>query len=198
MNLVVGDDVFLNYRGFGEKALETLKEYVANYDLPIVEVEAETEVEAAAEFGEAAEVEEVAAVEMEAVAEEPVEAVEEVAVPEEVEQPEPELEVEAEAEIEAEVEVEEPEEIVPAIDDLSRPLIEIAEEPEPEREKKKPSVVIARPGRAEERLEEQEKQSRRKGKHLVFDEDMGEVVVQRKRKRGRGRPDWEDYDIEDY
>jgi N utilization substance protein A len=197
MNLAVGDDVFLNYRGFGDKALETLKEYVANYDLPVVEAETEVEVEAEVEPGEPAEVEEAAIAEVEAVVEEPVEVVEEVAAPEAIEQPEPEPEVEAEAEIEAEAE--EPEEIVPAIDDLSRPLIEITEEPEKKKEtKKKPSVVIARPDRAEERLEEQEKQSRRKGKRLVFDEDMGEVVIERKRKRGRGRPDWEDYDLEDY
>jgi hypothetical protein len=136
----------------------------------------------------------------------------------EVEEPEAELveaepvveEMTAEAEVEAEAveeapeaveEPEEEEEVVPAIDDLSRPLVEIKEEPEPETEKKKPSIVIARPGRDEAVDQEQEKSSRRKGKKLVFDEDMGEVVVKRKRKRGRGRPEWEDFDdfdLEDF
>lgn len=185
-NLAVGDDVFLAFRGFGDAALDTLKEYVANYQLrqPEMEVEAVAEAEVEAEEPEA----------VEAVVEEPaevVEAVEEAEAEEEAE--EPEAAAEPEAEPEAEVEEE-----IPAIDDLSRPLIDIKEEPKPEKEpKKKPAVVLARPGREEERLLEQEKQGRRKGKALVFDEDMGEVVVKRKRKRGRDRPEWEDYDLED-
>jgi N utilization substance protein A len=190
MNLAVGDNVFLNYRGFGDKALDMLKEYVANYNLPQAEAAVEGELEA-----EAAPAEAVAA-EAEAVVE-PIEAVEELVDEAEVETPEPELEIEPSV-AEPEVEEVEEEEIVPAIDDLSRSLIEVEEKPEPKKApKKKPAVVIARPSREEERLAEQEKQSRRKGKSLVFDEDMGEVVVQRKRKRGRGRPDWEDFDIED-
>jgi N utilization substance protein A len=176
MNLVAGDDVFLNYRGFGDKALDTLKEYVARYKLPQPEIDGE----AAADMAEI-EIEVGAEVE---------ELVEELAADAEVEAPVSEPEAEPAAADAAELE-----EAIPAIDDLSRPLVEIKEEPKSEKEPaKKPAVVIARPSREEERLLEQEKQPRRKGKSLVFDEDMGEVVVKRKRKRGRGRPEWEDFD----
>lgn len=194
MNLAAGDDIFLNYRGFGDKALDTLKEYTAQYKLPESEVPVAAEGEVAA--AEVAEVEAPA----EKPVEEGIEPVEETVVDKEVEAPVPEPEAELAAA--EEPEAEEPEESLPAIDDLSRPLVEIEEKPQPEKKtEKKPAVVIARPSREEERLQEQEKQSRRKGKSLVFDEDMGEVVVKRKRKRGRGRPEWEefegDFDIED-
>jgi N utilization substance protein A len=190
-NLKLGDDVLLGFGGFGDKALDALKECVADYQLtePEAEVEGSVEVteEPAAEaVAEVAEVEAVAdEVEEEAPVEEAVE--EEEAVAEE----EPVVE-EPVAEEEAAVEEEEE---IPAIDDLSRPLVEI-EKPEP-KEKKAPAIVIARPARAEQLAkEEEEEQAQRKGKRLVFDEDMGEVVVKRKRKR-RGRPEWEDYDIDD-
>ena len=185
MNLAAGDDIFLNYRGFGDKALDTLKEYVANYVLPEPEVVVEDETEV------------VPTDVAEASAEEMVELVEETAAEAEVEAPvsEPEVELAAVEEPEAE----EPEESIPAIDDLSRPLVEIKEKAKPEKAPaKKPAVVIARPSREEERLQEQEKQSRRKGKSLVFDEDMGEVVVKRERKRGRGRPEWEEFEDTDF
>jgi len=189
MNLAAGDDIFLNYRGFGEKALDTLKEYVANYKLPQPAIDTEAEV-AEADVVEAG---------IEVEAEEPVE---EPVTDAEVEAPALEPEAEPAAAEAEEPEAEDEEEAIPAIDDLSRPLVEIKEEPQPEKEPaKKPAVVIARPSREEERLLEQEKQSRRKGKSLVFDEDMGEVVIKRKRKRGRGRPEWEDFegdfDLED-
>ncbi|MCB9421417.1 MAG: transcription termination/antitermination protein NusA [Ardenticatenaceae bacterium] len=194
MNLAAGDEIFLNYRGFGEKALDTLKEYVANYKLP--EEETAVEVEAEAEIPAADLVE---AEELEAPAEEPAELVEEPAAEVEIEVSEPEPE--PELAVEEETEAEEPEEVLSAIDDLSRPLIEIEKKPEPEKEpKKKPAVVIARPSREEERLQQEleKQQPRRKGKSLVFDEDMGEVVVKRKRKRGRGRPEWEDFEGSDF
>ncbi len=193
MNLAAGDDIFLNYRGFGEKALDTLKEYVANYDLP----ESEEAVEAATE-GVPVDVAEVEVeTEVEAPAEELVEVAAETTADTAVEAPVPEPEVEPV--VAEEPAAEEPEEIIPAIDDLSRPLVEIKEKPKSEKAPaKKPTVVIARPSREEERLQEQEKQSRRKGKSLVFDEDMGEVVVKRKRKRGRGRPEWEEFEGSDF
>ncbi len=191
MNLAAGDDIFLNYRGFGDKALDTLKEYVANYDLPEPEVADETATE-----GIPVDVAEVEA-DAEVPVEELVEAAAETTADAGVEAPVPEPEVEPV--VAEELEAEEPEEILPAIDDLSRPLVEIEEKPKSEKEPaKKPTVVIARPSREEERLQEQEKQSRRKGKSLVFDEDMGEVVVKRKRKRGRGRPEWEEFEGSDF
>ncbi|MEJ2748718.1 MAG: transcription termination factor NusA, partial [Anaerolineae bacterium] len=105
-NLAVGDDVFLAFRGFGDAALDTLKEYVANYELPQPEeTEAEVTEEAEAETAVAeAEAEEV-------VAEEPAQAVEAVeeAEAETAVTPEPEAEAEepeaaAEPEPEAEAE----------------------------------------------------------------------------------------------
>lgn len=169
--MALGDDVFMDFRGFGDKALATLKEYVASYKLPVPEGAVEDEVELAGMV-------ETAVPATEETVAEPAEQV----VEPEAETPEA---------------VPEPEEAaIPAVDDLSRPLVQI-EKPKPE-EKAKPAVVIARPTRAEEKAREAEaeKQPRRgKGKQLVLDEELGEVVVKRKRKR-RGRPEWEDFDTE--
>ncbi len=194
-NLLLGDDVFLNFRGFGEKGLDTLKEFVANYELPVSEGEVAAEVEAegdavvemaveaetadVAEGDEAAESIEVEAEVETAVTDEPVE-----------------MDDEPADEPEAEEEPEDEEEPIAAIDDLSRPLVQIKEKPKPKK-KEKPAIVIARPTRAEEREKEAEKARRGKGKQLVFDEEIGEVVVKRKRKR-RGRPEWEDFDTDDF
>ncbi|MCP5099625.1 MAG: transcription termination/antitermination protein NusA, partial [Chloroflexi bacterium] len=55
--LALGDDMFLNFRGFGDKALEELKVHVSNYTLPEVVVEepvAEDAVDEAGEVDEAA------------------------------------------------------------------------------------------------------------------------------------------------
>ncbi|MCA9972476.1 MAG: hypothetical protein KC425_19780, partial [Anaerolineales bacterium] len=58
--------------------------------------------------------------------------------------------------------------------------------------------VIVRPvSKSDEDDDEEARRRGRKGRELVFDEDMGEVVVKRKRKGSRRRPAWEDYDIED-
>ena len=194
-NLILGDDVFLNFRGFGDKGLDTLKEYVANYKLPEPEgdaaVEAEADTTLQAEAADAVEVD---------TATEPIEAEAEVE-PSAVDEP---METADEAVVETAVEPdlveeaeEEPEEVpVAAIDDLSRPLVQIEEKPEPEK-KEKPAIVIARPTRAEEREREAEKSRRGKGKQLVFDEEIGEVIVKRKRKRS-GRPEWEDFETDEF
>ncbi|HFQ93701.1 MAG TPA: transcription termination/antitermination protein NusA, partial [Anaerolineae bacterium] len=113
MVLNMGDDVFLGFKGLGEKALETVKEAIANLEiLEETAVEAEELAEEAAEELVEAEIEaEAAAEELEVEAE----AVEETAVAEaEV--------IEAEAEAEA---VEEEAEVEPVdiIDDLSKPLV---------------------------------------------------------------------------
>ncbi len=191
--LELGDDVFLTFRGFGDKALEVVKEHLANYKLPEPEGEAVTEAAAEAEESLAA-AEEVAA-EPAAFEEEP-----EPVLADAPEIEEPMIE-ETPAEEEAAVEAPEPEPVVPAIDDLSKPLVQVEEKPKPTKKKAKPTVVIARPSRAEEMAREQaekEKQRKGKGKQLVFDEDMGEVVVKRKRKRRRGRPEWDDFDEDDF
>ncbi|MCA9958752.1 MAG: hypothetical protein KC443_06955, partial [Anaerolineales bacterium] len=209
----LGDDVFLNFKGFGEKMLETLKETTETYmDQFVVEPETavspattdELEVEAVEPVAEEAEAEEEAVVEMEtAVVPEP-EAVEpeveETAVV--VEEPVLEEIIEEEAVVEEAVVAEpEVEEEIPAVvsapvsefDDLTRSLVAEAAEPEPESEK--PAVVIVRtPTKTEE--EDAAKRRGRKGRELVFDEDMGEVVARRKRKGSRRREEWEDYDID--
>ncbi|MFQ5401648.1 MAG: transcription termination factor NusA, partial [Anaerolineae bacterium] len=84
-NLSLGDDIFLQFKGFGEKALETLKEYLANYELPAPEepepvaeeaeaVEAADEALAEAPDTAEAAVEAEGEAPMEAAADEPVEA----------------------------------------------------------------------------------------------------------------------------
>ena len=186
-NLALGDNVFLNFRGFGDKALEDLKKRVEAYELPVVEAEEPEELKTAVADEEAEETEEVVA-EVEAVTEE-VEAVEE-------EEEEEEVTAVVEEPEAKEVEESEPEEIIPEIDDLSKPLVDVKAEKKKKQEKTKPSIVIARKPR-EDLISEEETSRGQKGKQLVFDENMGEVVVKRKRKGSRRRNDWEDFDDED-
>ena len=206
LTLEMGDEVFLNFKGFGEASLETLKEYLAAYDLPEpvvaeeavaealgaeAEAEAERVVEAAeaelpaeAAVEEAPTLEAVAEAEAEAVAGEPeAELVAEAVTEDKALAGEPATDLEAEAE--------------PVIDDLSRPLVQPQEKPK-KAQKEKPGVVIARPTPSfEPEREQSEKRKGRKGKRLVFNEDAGEVVIKRKRKGSRRRPEWEDTDLED-
>jgi len=203
MTLEMGDDALLAINGFGDKALEEVKEAVDNYELPEMEEEAAVEV-APAEQPEA---------EVEAVAEAVAEAEEE-AVEEEEEEELVEAEVAAEAVAatkeaeEAEGEVEEPElvpEAEPAtaeaveeeidLDDLERSLVEQVEEPPKKKPAKKPVIVVKPTPTAEESAdEEDEDRSRVKGKQLVFDEQRGKVIVKRKRKGSRRRPEWEQFE----
>lgn len=225
-NLELGDDIFLNYRGFDEGALETLKAYVAEFTMPTSPGEVEAEV---AEADTAVALTEAALTEAALMEAEPVEALDEEAeeelaeavaetvaieeaVDEAVEAVEAEVEeavveelveetlVEAElAEAVAEELEEVAEEVLEEadadeIEDLSRPLVEAAPE-KPKRRKPKPSITLAREPR-EPIATEPEKKDRRKGRSLVFDEDAGEVVTQKKRKSRRRRPEWEDYDVD--
>jgi N utilization substance protein A len=132
---------------------------------------------------EEAEVEaEEAVVEAEVSAEEPLAELEAAAV-EEVEVPE---EVEVEAKIE---------EVAEAVEERleEEPVAEAEAGPETE------VVVVdglyddeADEGDEDERRQAKEKR-RRKKRQLVYDEDLGEVVSRRRRKPGRQRADWEDY-----
>jgi hypothetical protein len=201
-----GDEIFLNYRGFGDKMLETLKEYVAVYELPedetsVVEVAAEEVVlESEQEVVEetvpaeaAAEVEEEEAV-SEAVEEEQfLEAIEKLGeefVEEEQEEEEEEVSL-------ADEPAEEEPEPLADIDDLSKSIFE--PEPKPAQKKKKPSIVVVTPSDNVEEDEEDDEKASRRGRRLVYDEKVGEVVVKRKRKRGRGRPEWEEeLDVDDF
>jgi len=205
-HLALGDDVFLAFRGFGEGALDTLKEYVANYQAKqaaaapeqdeVVETAVSTEAEPITETAVAVEVVDEAEAapvvkEAEAVVDEMVgEASADEAV-----------QVAAETAVTPEPEAEEPEEVpepISALDDLSKSLVEPEEKPKPTREKKKPSVVIVRPTDEDtDKDEEEEKRKSKRGKQLIFNEDAGEVVVKRKRKGSRSRPVWEEFDIDE-
>ena len=189
LSLDLGDEIFLDFRGFGDKMLETLKEYVAVYKLPDEEIleEAPAEVIDGEILEEAAE-----ELVEDAASEEVVAAVEEELV--EVEAVEEEQAVELVEEMVEEEIVEEESEAIPDIDDLSKSIFE--RETAPVKKKKKPAVVVAtpadRPGE-----ETDEKSDSRRGRSLVFDEKAGEVVVKRKRKSSRSRPDWEEFDADD-
>ena len=62
-----------------------------------------------------------------------------------------------------------------------------------------PNVIIE-PGSQEvaQEGESTRKRSKSKGRTLEFDEDLGQVVVKRRRKRSRSQDDWEDYMDEDF
>jgi N utilization substance protein A len=185
MYLEMGDEALLDISGFGAKALEEVKEAVDAYELEIAEiapveeaveeaVAEQAEAEAIAEEGEGAAEAELLE-EVSAAASAPDEIIDEA--------------VEEEVEIDTE-EVEETEPEVPAIDDLATPLVSVKK---PQPEKKKKVVVVKTP--AELEAQEEEARGRTRGKRLEFDEQRGKVVVKRKRKSSRRRPEWED--IED-
>ena len=211
MTLSLGEEAFLNIKGLGDKALEVVQEHLDNYDGWVEAPEPEAaeeeavaeEVEAEVEVETEAEAEEVVAEaeEAEAVGEEIAEAEE----AEEADSEEVEELVEAEAVEETETVAEEAEEAeeddeeaVPVIDDLSQPLVEPKPAPKKKKTEPKPAVVIARPTSAPVAETEDERRRGRKGKQLVLDEESGEVVVKRKRKGSRRRPEWEEYDIDDF
>ncbi|MAT97487.1 MAG: hypothetical protein CL608_10130 [Anaerolineaceae bacterium] len=197
MLLASGDEAFLEIKGLGDVALETVQEHLANFD-GWIEVEEEEPEEAEAVAEEVTAEAEEAVAEAEAEVEEVEGEVEEA----EVEEAEAEAEEEAVAEVEAAeaeaIEEDEEEETVPVIDDLSQPLVEPAPaKEEKKKEKEKPAVVIARPASTPALESEEDRRRGRKGKQLVLDEESGEVVVKRKRKGSRRRPEWEEYDIDD-
>ena len=87
------------------------------------------------------------------------------------------------------------EETLTPLDDLSAAIfVQEAAPPKPE-PKKKPAVVVVRPVATEESAEEEAKRKKRKGQPLVYNEELNQVVVDRKRKGGK-HPAWEDEDID--
>jgi N utilization substance protein A len=178
MVLEMGDHVFLGFKGLGDVALETTKEHLARYEkgktaAPLAEETAAPETLAAVETGAA--VPEPAAERMDIVAE-------------------PAVSGEMVTEPEAETAVTPAEEIVPILDDLSQPLVQVTPEPQPK--PKKAAVQIARSAPAFEEVADDKKKSKktRKGKEIVYDEDAGEVYVKRQRKGSRRRDDWDEYE----
>lgn len=203
----LGEEALLRIEGISEESLDIIRGRIAGAET--LWLEAEVEEDEAPEELETEAVEE-EAVEAEAdavVAEEAVEALE---VEEETEEEElvpvmeaavqsPEAELEAELEVEAVEDVAEEEEEIPAIDDLSTPLVEPTK-PVQEKKKKGKVVIVSRPDSERDDDEDEESAEQRKGRQLVFDEDAGRVVTKRKRKGGRRRPEWEDFedmDIDD-
>ncbi len=209
--LNLGDEVVLNFRGFGEESLDTLKAHVLAFDMPepVVEVDGElAEVELVEEDGvvTSAEIDEETAEAVEEAVEEEAEleaeveaeieeAVAEAIVEEEVEEALEEAELEAEEAV-AEAVEEAEEEDVPAIDDLSKPLVDAVPAKPVEEPSKKSGIKLAREPRGSIG-DADKKASDRRDRNLVFDEDAGEVVIEKRRKGSRRRPKWEDYDIDD-
>lgn len=197
--LEMGDDYFLKLRGLGEKALETVKETLGAYQAEQI---------AAVMAAEAAQAEEGVIVE-EVPLEERVVQDEDMAtaVPdpdfaeadfqtlledEGVDEDEPEIAGVIEMEdVEPEVE-----EMLAPIDDLSKSIF--TEEPKPVKteRKKKPSVVVVRPTTEETAAEEEAKRKKRKGQPLVYNEELDQVVVDRKRKGGKLTDQWTDEDVD--
>ena len=210
MHMQLGDEVFMAFRGFGDTSLETLKEITAEYLAanPLEEMAAEVEAEetdADELMAEAvAEVEEVVEADVDA---ELVEAEAEIEADAVAEAPPAEEELETavveDADEEDEYEEDEDEEVAIDLDDLSQSLVDLTPEaPKKKRKKKKkqPKIVVVRTSDEsddDDDDDEDEKGRSRKGRRLVYDEDAGEVIVERKRKGSRRRPEWEDYDIDD-
>ncbi|MBP6015118.1 MAG: transcription termination/antitermination protein NusA [Candidatus Promineofilum sp.] len=211
--LEMGDDYFLKLRGLGEKALETVKETLAAYQAEQIAALIAAETAAA----EGADVEALAPQTDEVEpADEEIVVVEEMALFDRVVQDEdmttsvPDLDfsdVEAEllgadedeapelagvlelAEVEPEVE-----EALTPIDDLSQAIFVEEKSPAKPERKKKASVVVVRPTAEEPAAEEDAKRKKSKGKALVYNEELDQVVVKRTRKKGG--PEWLDEDID--
>ena len=215
--LEMGDDYFLKLRGLGEKALETVKDTLSAYQSAQIDAvaaaeageidqEAEAEaIETIAPSDEQAEVEEELGVEELPVIERIVQTEDMVTAVPDIILPEEEGEVSFDdetldrmeiagvldlADVEPEVE-----DTLTPIDDLSASIfVEEVKPPKPE-PKKKPPVVVVRPVVTEESAEEEAKRKKRKGQPLVYNEELNQVVVDRKRKGGK-HPTWEDEDID--
>jgi N utilization substance protein A len=194
MYFAMGEDSLLEISGFGQKALEEVKEAVESYIPPepeeITDAEGELEISAEPEIG-APEVSD------ELVAEGALEAgeaapVEEPLAVEGILDDGAAVKTEEVATQEEEVpETSEEEEVVPDIDDLGVSLIEPSKPKK--KAKKKKIVVVAKDKKVVEETAEVEKQSQRR-RELVFDEQLGKVVAKRKHKGARRRPEWEEFD----
>jgi N utilization substance protein A len=219
--LEMGDDYFLKLRGLGEKALETVKDTLAAYQSAQIDAVAAAEagemartadvmteakgVEAIAPFEEQAEVQEELGVEELPVIERIVQTEDMVTAVPDIILPEEEAEVTFDdetldrmeiagvldlADVEPEVE-----ETLTPIDDLSATIFVEEAKPSKPEPKKKPPVVVVRPVVTEESAEEEAKRKKRKGQPLVYNEELNQVVVDRKRKGGK-HPTWADEDID--
>ena len=184
MVLNMGDDAFLGFKGLGEKALETVKTTLANLDV----LREETAVEETPPESAAEPAEEGAAAAPEIITESETE-------PETDAGEAAAVGVEADTAVAAAPEEQEEEETAPAdiIDDLSKPLV--SKKPAKKGQKKKAKVVVVEEPAPEPVAPETPKR-KRKGRQLIYDEDAGAVIVKRKRKRGRS--DWDEFDLDEF
>ena len=192
--LEMGDDYFLKLRGLGEKALETVKETLGAYQAEQIAavMAAESELEEAVTVEEVPLVDRIVEGEdMETAVPDPDFADEEIEFlleDEQVDEDEPEIAGVLELEdVEPEVE-----DTLMPIDDLSQPIF-VEPEPEPVKttRKKKPAVVVVRPAE-ESAAAAEEEAKRKKRKPLVYNEELDQVVVDRKRKGGKIADQWID------
>ena len=89
------------------------------------------------------------------------------------------------------IELEEPEAPIPDIDDLGVSLVDLKEV---EEQPKKKKIVLVSPEKALVLEPSEVDKTGRQKRELVFDEHQGKVVAKRKRKSGRRRPEWEEFD----
>jgi N utilization substance protein A len=206
--LEMGDEYFLKLRGLGDVALETVKETLANYQLPepVEEEVAEVAEGAPVEAEAAAVVEDVTEEVIDETIEEALEMGETAVVTEEDVMEAEELPIDidiaefaqiAAAEEAAAAAAAAAAAVEPAlpIDDLSKPLVEIKAEPAAPKKEKKPTVVIVRPATpvAEEKPEDAGKKKKKKPRRLGDDpEDTTKLP-----KGGGRKEDWvDDIDLE--
>ncbi|MFN2134478.1 MAG: transcription termination factor NusA [Candidatus Promineifilaceae bacterium] len=196
--LQIDENRLLEFRGFGETLLETLKEYVDAFEMPDVELAEEVAVVEDADDLIADIVEEEVEVEAEVESDEALDAAldqeEEVEV-EDVEFAEVIEEMVDEAFEDADLD-EEFEEPASDIDDLSKSIFERPVAGKPQTKKKGKIVVVTPLSDDEEEDDEEDKTGARKGRSYVYDEDAGKVVVKRKRKSGRQTSEWDNFDDE--
>jgi N utilization substance protein A len=210
--LAEGDEGLLKLDGIGPKSLAEVKQCVEALALApavpepaeeLIAAEEEAEVEAVEEV--AAEVEIALPVAPVSEEEEPeVEIVEEVLAAEEhvaVEEPVPVVapeEVVAAPEIALEAAEEAPveEEAAPAPEELAVAEVEQVEEVEVQVTEEMPPTAFFEEEEEELSLEETRKRERRLRRELVYDEELGEVVARRRRKRGQDVDEldqWDEY-----
>jgi len=175
-HLAEGDEGLLKLNGIGPKSLAEVKECVEALELLEVEeaVPAEEGVAAEAEVGEVP-------LPAEQVPEAP-EAVEEAQVAEAVAAEEAPVAVAEEAAVPSEVAPEAAEE-APVEEGVAEEVPVVVEAPEPYFEGEE----------AEAELEEERKRERRLRRELVYDEELGEVVARRRRKREEGIGEWDEF-----
>ncbi len=185
--LALGDKYLLDFNGFGEKTLDDVKAHVLAFEFPVADGEDADKVGEMVVTAVTSEKTEAPSSPDEVPADDAEDIIEKVVADDDIE--EVVVEEVVEDVIVEEVVEEDP---IDAIDDLSKSLVDTKPKPKPKKEEKsKPSVIIARKPRHEVGGDDDDDDGSRKGKHLVYDEKLGEVVTQRKRKRSRQQDDWD-------